>query len=251
MSIETLAALWLFVGGILIGALTGWLTSRLLRLIEDHLIETAITFIMAYGVYLVADLVGASGILAVVVAGLILGSYGRRVGISHSSHEAVSNAWEFFSYVATSLLFLLLGVQLSHVAPSALPIIAWATAGVIVGRAVIVYGMVALHNAIARAVSRRHGHRSVRGRPLTTPPAWNPVLLLSGLRGALSIALALSLPASTPYLSQIQDAVYGVTLVTLLGQGIALRFLLPHWPGVHAAKPRPPRAPEVLSEREG
>ncbi len=239
VALETLAALWLFVGGVLIGVIAGWLTSRLLRLIEDHLIETAITFIMAYGVYLIADLASASGILAVVVAGLILGSYGRRIGISRSSHEAVSNAWEFFSYAATSLLFLLLGVQLSHVTPSAFSIIAWATVGVIAGRAILVYGMTALHNAIARALARRRGHTRVRGRPMPTPHGWNPILVLSGLRGALSIALALSLPASTPYLNQIQDAIYGVTLVTLLGQGVALRFLLPRWPGARSsAAPR-------------
>lgn len=236
---EVLAAAWLFVGGLLIGAIAGWLASRLLRLVEDRLIETAMTFIVAYGVYLLADLAGASGILAVVVAGLILGSYGRRVGISRASHEAVDTAWEFLGYLATSLLFLLLGVQLSHVTAAGVSIIAWATAGVLVGRAIIVYGLTALHNAIARALSRTRAGIRARGRPMATPQGWNPILLLSGLRGALSIALALSLPASTPYLPQIRDAVYGVTLITLLGQGIALRFLLPRWPGVRAAAPQP------------
>ncbi len=253
---EARAAIWLFAGGVLIGGVVGWLVSRLLRLVEDRLIETSVTFIVAYGVYLVADLLGASGILAVVTAGLILGSYGRRVGLSDLSHEAVDNAWEFLSYVATSLLFLLLGVQLSHVALAALPIIAWATAGLIVGRAVIVYGMTGLHNAIARAVSRWRAHARARGRPRPTPPSWNPILLLSGLRGALSITLALSLPAYTPGLRQIQDAVYGVTLVTLLGQGVALRFLLPRWPGLSASQqpsrlPEKEAEPETLSERDG
>ncbi|HEU0028649.1 MAG TPA: cation:proton antiporter [Ktedonobacterales bacterium] len=247
---EALAAVWLFAGGILIGGALGWLISRLLRLIKDRLIETSVTIIAAYGVYVVADLLAASGILAVVIAGLILGSYGRRVGISDASHDAVDNTWEALSYVATSLLFLLLGVQLSHVAPSALPIIAWATAGVIVGRAVIVYGMAGLHNAIARAIARtRRAHTRARGRPTPIPGAWNPILLLSGLRGALSIALALSLPASTPYLGQIQDAVYGVILITLLGQGVALRFLLPRWPGMAAARPSP-EIPEKAAENE-
>jgi CPA1 family monovalent cation:H+ antiporter len=231
---EILGALWLFIGGILIGGAAGWLVSRLLRLIEDRLIETAITFIVAYGVYLLADLVNASGILAVVVAGLILGSYGRRVGISRAAHEAVDTTWEFLSYAATSLLFLLLGVELSRVTPSGAAIIAWATLSVIVGRAALVYGMTALNNAIARVVARRRGHGRIRGRPVATPPNWNPILLLSGLRGALSIVLALSLPASTPHVAEVRYAVYGVVLITLLGQGIALRFLLPHWPGAQA-----------------
>ena len=240
---EVGAAAWLFAGGILIGVVVGWVTSRLLRLIEDHLIETVITFIMAYGVYLLADLARASGILAVVVAGLILGSYGRRVGISDSAHEAVNTVWEFFAYMATSLLFLLLGVQLSRVAASAFAVIAWATAGVIAARAALVYGAVALNNAVARALARRRAHGPARGRPLALPGSWNAILLLAGLRGALSIALVLSLPATTPHLSQIQDAVYGVTLITLLGQGVALRFLLPRWPGAQpAATPHPPNS---------
>jgi CPA1 family monovalent cation:H+ antiporter len=262
---EALAAIWLFGGGILIGGVVGWLVSRLLRLIEDRLIETSVTLIVAYGVYLVAALLGASGILAVVVAGLILGSYGRRVGLSDASHQAVDNMWEVLSYVATSLLFLLLGVQLSHVAPSALLVIAWATVGVIVGRAVIVYGMVGLHNVLARLFARRHPYTRARGRPRAVPGAWNPILLLAGLRGALSITLALSLPPSTPYLPYIQGAVYGVTLITLLGQGVTLRFLLPRWPGMTAAQTTPPipekveeaekvekaESPPALSEREG
>ncbi len=252
---EALRAVWLFGGGILIGGAVGWLVSRLLRLIEDRLIETSVTLIVAYGVYLVADLLAASGILAVVVAGLILGSYGRQVGISGAAHEAVDNTWEALSYIATSLLFLMLGVQLSHVTPGALPIIGWATVGVIAGRAVIVYAMSGLHNAIARGLARHHAHTPARGRPMPLPPIWNPILLLAGLRGALSIALALSLPTSTPYLRPIQDAVYGVTLITLLGQGVALRFLLPHWPGMAAAQVSPPipakvEKGETLAERE-
>ena len=241
---EALAAAWLFAGGILIGALVGWAAARVLRLIEDHLIETVLTFIVAYGVYLLADLARASGILAVVVAGLILGSYGRRVGISNASHATVNNAWEFLSYIATSLLFLLLGVQLSRVAPSDFILIAWATAGVIAGRAALVYGSVAINNGVARALARRRARLPVRGRPVELPGAWRPILLLAGLRGALSIALVLSLPATTPHLPRIQDAVYGVTLITLLGQGVALRFLLPHWPGARPATPMPTPATE-------
>jgi CPA1 family monovalent cation:H+ antiporter len=232
---ELVRALWLFLGGVLLGGLAGWLVSRFLRHIEDRLIETAITFITAYGVYLAADLAHASGILAVVVAGLILGSYGRQVGISHTAHEAVDSVWEFLSYVATSLLFLLLGVELSRVTSAGLAVIFWATISVIVGRAILVYGATALNNAFAVWAARRPNTAWTPVRPVTTPSAWPPILLLSGLRGALSIVLVLSLPASTPHLAEVQDAVYGVTLVTLLGQGIALRFLLPRWPGVQAA----------------
>lgn len=65
------------------------------------------------------------------------------------------------------------------------------------------------------------------------PGSWRPLIIFSGLRGALSIALALSLPAALPNRGLIASVVYGVVLITLIGQGIGLRALLPHWPNLH------------------
>ncbi len=224
---------WLFIGGPLIGLGLGYLVSRALRHIEDRLIETATTFITAYGVYLLADTIHTSGLLAVVMAGLMLGSYGRRVGISDSAREAVENVWDFVSFVATSLLFLLMGLQIGGaLTGQALTPTLWATLGVLVGRAVIVYGALLPYNAIARWYRRHHSARA-RGRPTPVPGAWRPLIILSGLRGALSIALALSLPATLPNRSLIDSIVYGVVLITLIGQGLGLRVLLPRWPGLH------------------
>lgn len=227
-----LHGVWLMVGGPLIGIAVGYLISHALGQIEDRLIETTVTFITAYGVYLLADWAQTSGLLAVVTAGLMLGSYGRRIGISRMARDAVDSVWEFMAYVVTSLLFLLLGVHLGvtlmnqEVVPTL-----WATAGVLVGRAVIVYGCALPYNALARRYARQRPGRRTRGRPLPLPSAWQPLIVLSGLRGALSIALALSLPTTLPQYALYANVVYGVVLVTLLGQGIALRVLLPHWPG--------------------
>ena len=66
-------------------------------------------------------------------------------------------------------------------------------------------------------------------RPEPLPRRWRPILLLSGLRGALSVALVLSLPVTLPDRGLLEGIVYGVVLVTLLGQGIGLRVLLPYW----------------------
>lgn len=237
-----LQGVWLLLGGPLIGLALGFLVSRALRHIEDHLIETAATFITAYGVYLLADLTHTSGLLAVVLAGLMLGSYGRRVGISASAREAVDNVWEFVSFVVTSLLFLLLGAQIGGaLAGESLAPTLWATVGVLVGRAVIIYGGLPLYNALARWWGARHTGAPARGRPTPVPNTWRPLLLLSGLRGALSIALALSLPAALPNRDLIASVVYGVVLITLVGQGIGLRGLLPRWPGLLEA---PPAAPQ-------
>lgn len=226
-----LHGIWLLLGGPLIGLALGYLVSHALGQIEDRLIETAATFITAYGVYLLADWAQTSGLLAVVTAGLMLGSYGRRIGISHEARDAVEGVWEFVAYVVTSLLFLLLGVQLgASLVGQEIAATLWATVGVLVGRAVIVYGCAAPYNALARRYAHRRDRRRTRGRPLPLPATWQPLIVLSGLRGALSIALALSLPATLPHHALYANVVYGVVLVTLVGQGIALRVALPHWP---------------------
>lgn len=229
-----LQSAWLLIGGPLLGLVVGFLASRALGHIEDSLIETAATFIVAYGVYLIADLLHTSGLLAVVLAGLMLGSYGRRVGISESAREAVEHVWDFTSFVVTSLLFLLLGIQIGgSLSLQALAPTLWATLGVLVGRTVIVYGAIVPYNTVARWYRLRRQGEPARGRPAPLPRAWRPLIVLSGLRGALSIALALSLPASLPDRNLIASVVYGVVLITLVGQGIGLRVLLPRWPDLH------------------
>jgi len=229
-----LQSAWLLIGGPLLGLIVGFLASRALGHIEDPLIETAATFIVAYGVYLIADLLHTSGLLAVVLAGLMLGSYGRRVGISASAREAVEHVWDFTSFLVTSLLFLLLGIQIGgSLSLRALAPTLWATLGVLVGRAVIVYGAIVPYNAVARWYRLRRQGEPARGRPSPLPRSWRPLMVLSGLRGALSIALALSLPSTLPDRDLIASVVYGVVLITLVGQGIGLRVLLPRWPGLH------------------
>lgn len=234
-----LKALWLLVGGPIIGVALGYLVSLIVSRFNDHLIETAITFCVAYGSYLLANELHTSGLLAVVCAALTMGSYGRRVGMSQQTAEAIDLIWEFVGFIANCFLFLLLGIQIgaANLAPALSPIL-WAVFGVVVGRALMIYVLLPLHDALGRW----RAARAPRGRQLAAPipRQWRPLLLLSGLRGALSIALALSLPLATPQRNTVAIVVYAVVLVTLVGQGIAMRFLLPRWPGL--ARPRPAEA---------
>ncbi len=254
-----LEALWLFVGGLGLGLVVGWLVDRLLSLVDNFLFETALTFTVAYGVYLVAALLHTSGILAVVAAGLVLGNVGQHAGMSARTREAASDIWQFTGYLANSFLFLLLGLQLSaaNLLP-ALPAIGWAVVGVVGGRALMIFLSLRLYDRLARwlaapsmpivatptqakaraeprmrsmrrrVVQRLRAHW--RGALIAFPRLWRPLVLFSGLRGALSIALVLSLPAVFPLRSQLEAIVYGVVLVTLVGQGALLRLVLPHWP---------------------
>ncbi len=229
--------LWLAFGGLLIGFALGFLISRLLRHFDDHLIEMTITFSAAYGVYLLGDLLRTSGLLAVVAAGLTLGSYGRQRSMSERTRDVVDDVWDFIGYIANSLLFLLLGIQISssHIGPVIEPLL-WAVAGVIVGRAVMIYLMFTLQDGIARWYLRRRrgAQRRLRRTIMPVPRSWRPIIMLSGLRGALSLALVLSLPRDLPNRNLFEFVTYGVVLVTLVGQGIAMRAILPRWSRLHA-----------------
>ncbi|HEU5374729.1 MAG TPA: cation:proton antiporter, partial [Ktedonobacteraceae bacterium] len=107
-----LQIIWLLVGGPLIGVAVGWIGSRFLRLVNDHLFETMLTLSVAYASYLIGTLLHTSGLLTVVCAGLVIGSYGRDKSMSQRSQEAADDVWEFIGYLANSLLFLLLGMQI-------------------------------------------------------------------------------------------------------------------------------------------
>lgn len=228
-----LDSLWLLLGGPLLGLLLGWLVAHSLLLVNDHLIETTVTFCTAYGAYLLGDTLHTSGLLTVVGAGLVIGSYGRNHQMSQRAQEVAQEVWEFTAYLANSLLFLLLGMQIgaSHFF-DALSGILWAVLGVIGGRFLLVYLLMPLHNILARRARRHARPPRFLPRPRPLAPNWSPILVLVGLRGALSLALVLSLPKDFVQRTLLENIVYGVVLITLLGQGLGLRFLLPHWPGI-------------------
>lgn len=231
-----LEVIWLLVGGPLLGVMVGWFGSRFLRLVDDHLFETMLTLSTAYAAYILGTLLHTSGLLTVVCAGLVIGSYGKDKSMSARAQEAAEDVWEFIGYLANSLLFLLLGIQIgTSDLIHAVPGILWAGLGVIVGRALIVYTLIPLHDLLARHLANkpvRQTSRRFLPRPRPLARSWRPLLVITGLRGALSIALVLSLPEKFAKRSLLEGIVYGVILITLLGQGLALRFLLPHWPQI-------------------
>ncbi len=224
--------LWLMFGGLALGLAIGWIFGRLLRLLDERLIEITVTFSLAYGVYILRTVMQTSGLLAVVGAGLVMGSYGRRTGMSQRTREAADAVWEFIAYLANSFLFLLVGIEIGETKfINSFPSILWALGGVIVGRLLMVYVLIPLHDFVARRLEDRAHSKQASQRflplPQPIPSFWRPLLVLSGLRGALSIALVLSLPTAFSQRNLLEDTVFGVVLVTLLGQGLGLRVLLP------------------------
>jgi CPA1 family monovalent cation:H+ antiporter len=119
-------------GGIAIGFLFGWIVQQLIGLIDDHLVETTLTTLLAFGSYLVAEQFHVSGVLAVVMAGLINGNLSQK-GMSPTTRIVVLNFWEYVAFLANSAIFLLIGLSLDL--PSLLSnwqLILWAILGVLI-----------------------------------------------------------------------------------------------------------------------
>jgi monovalent cation:H+ antiporter, CPA1 family len=192
----------LTLGGIAIGLAVGFLGLALLRFAEDAPLEILATLVIAYGSYLAADLLHASGIVAVVVAGIVVARYGAQLGRLHGPQ--LLGFWSLLAFVLNAMLFIIVGAALP--AWTLLPV-AWLVLAVfvimLVTRAVPVYGLLAV--------------AAYRGPPI--PWRWRHVTFWAGLRGALSVALALSVAGLNGVDSRVSVVAYGVVLLSLLVQG--------------------------------
>ncbi len=199
--------------GLILGGIAAWVGGRL----DDVNLELTLTLISAYGVYLVADRLHQSGIIATVVAGIVIGNYGRRFGMSARSRVAIDTVWSYIAFVLTAIVFLLIGLTITPdgLIEAAVPI-AWAVGAILIGRALVVYGL--LGGLGRTGFGRRVG--------LRLPMAWSHVLFWAGLRGAIAIALALSLPSDLPDRELLQGVVFGIVLFTLLVQGTTAGWLM-------------------------
>ncbi|NUM48594.1 MAG: cyclic-di-AMP receptor, partial [Anaerolineales bacterium] len=194
-------------GGILIGVMLGLLVSLLISRITLPLIEATLTTVLAYGAYSLAEMIGVSGVLAVVAAGLVGGNFGRQ-RMAPTTLLVVYNLWEFAAFIANSFVFLVIGLEVQFsILASNLPAIFWACLAVFLARLVVVFGLTWVEK---------------------TPWSWRRVLAWGGLRGAISLALVLSLPSMVAGREQIQSMTFGVVLFTLLVQGITMRRLVEH-----------------------
>ena len=193
-------------GGLVLGLLLGLLISFIISRVKDPLIETALTFILAYGAFLVAEELHVSGVLAVVGAGILSGNLGPQ-GMSPTTRIVVFNFWEFAAFLANSFVFLLIGLQVE------IPVLVENWTAIVVGILAVL---------IARAIVI---YSSTAGKGL--PMSWKHVTFWGGLRGAISLALVLSLPLTLGSgRSEMQAMAFGVVLFTLLVQGLTMQPLV-------------------------
>jgi CPA1 family monovalent cation:H+ antiporter len=198
-------------GGLAVGLGLGWITSRAIAAIDDYLIEITLTTVVAFGSYLVAERLHFSGVLAVVAAGLVNGNLGPR-GMSPTTRIVLFNFWEYVAFLANSLVFLLIGLQINipTLVASWRPVL-WAILAVLVSRAIVIYGLGWINNRVFEPIPRN----------------WLHVMNWGGLRGAIALALALSLPAAVgPDRNLLRVMAFGVVLFTLLVQSTTMGPLI-------------------------
>ncbi len=217
LSLEFLAIIG---GGALVGMAFGFAVTRVTRHLDDPMIEITLTSVAAYGSFVAAERLHLSGVIATVSAGLVLGTYGREVTLSRSTRMSVDVFWEYVAFALNSIVFLLIGFEVRPaglVASAAAIVVAFVC--VVVSRAGVVFAVMA-------------AFRSTRER---FSPAWAATMTWGGLRGALSMVLALALPFDFPNRGLLIDMTFGVVLLSLLFQGmtmqlVAARFAAPAGP---------------------
>lgn len=224
-STTILAFIASIAGGVAVGLAVGYLGALALRQIDDYLVEITVTLLMAYGTFILCEHahlivsgneIGASPVIAVVVLGLVTGNYASRSSMSARTRLSMYDTWELIAYIANSLIFLLIGLQVhtASVSRADIPLMLAAIVGILVSRAIVVYGVGLYTNWRAARVYR-------------IPLRFQHVILWGGLRGAIALAAALSIPdARVPERSTIILLTFGVVVFTLLVQGLTIRPLV-------------------------
>ena len=203
--------LWAVVGGAVLGSVLGYAASKITQTIDDPQVGITLTTIVAYGSYLLANHLHLSGVIATASAGLMVGNFGAKKGMSTRTRTALESFWEYIAFVMNSLVFLLIGleVHINALAHAWRPIL-FAIAAVMIGRSLSVYFLVPVSNLFAEKI----------------PFRWQHVIVWGGLRGALALALALSLDNTFPYRDRVLDLTFGVVVFSILAQGLTMKPLL-------------------------
>lgn len=197
-------------GGLGFGLVLGYVTYRLLRSIDDYQVEVLLTLAAVAGGYALADALHVSGPLAMVVTGLVIGNHGRESAMSDTTRLHIDMFWDLIDGILNAILFVLIGMEVLAIdfsrslmaAGLAMVVLTLATRALVVGLPV-----------------------AAMGRRLRLPVCSWQVLTWGGLRGGISVALALSLPAG-PHRNSILALTYCVVVFSILVQGLSFGRVL-------------------------
>jgi CPA1 family monovalent cation:H+ antiporter len=201
------------LGGAALGLGLGYVGYRALKSIDDHPLELLITLALVMFMYSASFWIHVSGPIAVVIAGLLIGNPGRRFAMSDRTREHVDAFWSMVDEILNAVLFLLLGLEVF-----AVPL---GVEAVVAGLVAVPVALAARYISVAIPVTAMR----VRGRFLH---GIVPVLTWSGLRGGISVAMALSLP-HFPAKPLLLAATYAVVVFSILVQGLTVRRVLVHY----------------------
>ncbi|AFY83890.1 NhaP-type Na+(K+)/H+ antiporter [Oscillatoria acuminata PCC 6304] len=199
------------LGGTIIGVMVGYLSSGLLARYDDGLTSILLSVAVALGTFQLGQLLGVSGVVGVVVAGLLVGNIGIKQTASASNRIALYSFWEYAGFGVNTFIFLLIGLEINPLTLwNTLPAVLLAILAYQVGRLLSVYPLLTLLQWVDRPI----------------PIRWKHVLFLGNIKGSLSMAMALTLPATLEGRSQLIALLFGTVLLSLVGQGLSLPWLV-------------------------
>ncbi|MCT7970062.1 cation:proton antiporter [Laspinema sp. D1] len=199
------------MGGTIIGLMVGYLSSGLLTRYDDGLTSILLSVAVALGTFQLGQLLGVSGVVAVVVAGLLVGNIGIKQTASASNRIALYSFWEYAGFGVNTFIFLLIGLEINPLTLwNTLPAVLLAIFAYQLGRLLSVYPLLAILKWFDRPI----------------PLRWKHVLFLGNIKGSLSMVMALTLPATLEGRSQLIALLFGAVLLSLVGQGLSLPWLV-------------------------
>ena len=201
---------------VVVGGAIGGASALAIRTLSEPRIEVLLTTLAAYGSFFAAQMVGASGVVATVMAGLMCGGRGGRGGMSAAARISAATFWDYLAFVLNSFVFLSIGLMINL---SAL-VASWRL--IVIAFLIVTVARVLMAWAIAGLLPER----------LELPRRWTAILSWGGLRGALSMVLALSIPETFPQRDLLIAMTFGVVVLSILIQGVTVGPTL-RWLGLH------------------
>jgi CPA1 family monovalent cation:H+ antiporter len=207
-------------GGLALGAALGIVAFWVMKQFEEPLLENAICLLLAYGAFWLAEVIHVSGVIATVMAGLLMGNFGRRLSMGPKTTETIETFFESIDFLINSFLFILIGLELREI-PREIPwlLVFVAIAAMLIGRAVVTYTFYWVLNQFGRK----------------RPKAFKHILFWGGLRGSIPIALLLQLsvaakPSESNLLIEYRSALivagFSCVFFSLVVQGITMKPLM-------------------------
>ena len=220
-SFQLTSVIWLLtkeaLGGLFLGLISGFIAFWLLRQIDDYVLEVLITLALVTGAYSIALHLHLSGPIAMVIAGLLIGNQGTSLAMSETTRMHVETFWELVDEILNSVLFLLIGLKIVFLLQHSSYEIAYPLLiGLFV--AITLLSLFARFLAIALPVQIKSLNSEVN-------PGTVPILTWAGIRGGVSVALALSLPSSSES-ELLLFVTYLVVLFSVAIQGLTIENVI-------------------------